>query len=185
MSNINLLPWREELRKVRNRVFFILLGSSIIGGFILILLMHLAFEAKIATENNNIAVIHSEQKKIETQITELKGLQASKTDLLHRMEVIQSLQADRGLVVHFFDVLPRVVPEGIYLTSISRKDQQVILNGVSQTNSPIAVLLKNLEDPKWQNMFENAKLNQIELNSDGKNLNFSIEFMLQNPTEGS
>jgi type IV pilus assembly protein PilN len=184
MSNINLLPWREELRKVRNRFFFGLLGASILGGLILILLAHALLESMIDTENKNIAYIQNEQTKISEQIKEIKGLQTSKNDLLHRMEVIQSLQADRGLIVHLLDTLPRIMPDGIYLASIKRIGQQVTLTGVSQTNTPIAVLLKNFEDPQWHQMFENVKLNEIALNTNGQGLLFVIEFTLQNPIEG-
>jgi type IV pilus assembly protein PilN len=184
MSTINLLPWREERRQIKNRVFFTSLAIAIVSALVFIMLIHLTLAGRIEQEAMYIEELQKEQTKISAQIKEIKGLQDSKKALLHRREVIQSLQAERSLVVHFLDVLPQIIPDGIYLTQLTRNGSAVVLQGNSQTNTSISVLLKNLEDPTWRNMFENVKLNEISTGKENVGLNFTIDFVLQNPTEG-
>ena len=40
MAKINLLPWREELRKQKQKDFFNALALSILVGFIILALIH-------------------------------------------------------------------------------------------------------------------------------------------------
>lgn len=203
MSKINLLPWREALKKVKNQIFYLILGSLIAISVLVTVLIDRYLNYKVAVENANIQYIDKELKKAKEEVAEVKSLRNNKKQLLERMNIIQSLQADRPSAVKLFDMLPRVLPEGLYLVNLSRKDfipeiEQVTINekektreidarktglgnkkyrvaiqGVALTNGSISVFLKNLEKIQW---ISEVKLNEVSINKEGDGLNFNLGF---------
>lgn len=132
MSKINLLPWREELRKIQNRVFFALSGATVFLSVMVVYSVGLILDTRIDTEGSNIDYLNNEIKSIKAEVTQIQGLQLNKKQLLNRMNVIQELQAERFSIVKLLDMLPRITPEGIYLTAVSRTE---IEGGVAQTGT--------------------------------------------------
>lgn len=209
MSKINLLPWREKLKKVKNKIFYSILGCCIVFSALFTLFIDRYLDYKIAVENANIEYINKELQKAKEKIVEVQSLKRNKKELLARMNIIQSLQADRLSAVKLLDMLPRVLPEGLYLIDLSRKNiitvidtasvkenekdnnsttkkteqgrkkYSVIIQGVALTNGSISVFLKNLEKIKWISV---VKLNEVSINKEGDGLNFNLSFM-QNLTE--
>lgn len=189
MSNINLLPWREELRIRRNRWFFIILGITIIFSVSVTMTWNALLGHRIAVAHANIAYIENELQAIESEMVEVKMLQENKKQILSRMTLIQSLEQDRASIVKFLDHIPRIVPGTLHLTTLSRKEEleadgiakryAVFLQGIALTNGGISTLLKNLELLKW---ISGLKLNEVFVNKNGVGLQFKISF-LQNLTE--
>jgi len=120
MSRINLLPWREEVRRVKNRIFFAIVGVVAASSIVVLVLVEMFLSWRIEVQNANVAYLNTELDNIKAEITEIQGLQGSKKHLLERMGVIRSLQADRPSIVKLLDIMPRIIPETIYLTTLSR-----------------------------------------------------------------
>lgn len=180
MSKINLLPWREELNKVRNQQFFAYAVLSVLAGIVFVVLTHLFIEHRIEVEKLDIAYLQQEEKEIIGKVKEIQGLQEAKEALLNRMSVIQSLQSDRVQDAKLMDILPRVTPEGVYLTSLTRKGDTVLATGNAKTNAGIATFLKNLEFDQWGHLFTNPRLNVVKVGTDGS-MDFELEFTLGSP----
>lgn len=179
MSQINLLPWRFEARKIRNRRFYALLILFGIAGLFLVGLLHSYLNYRFDVEQSNINYLKTEQAAIFDKVKEIQGLQENKKELLNRMNIIQTLQSDRTKVVELLDLLPRLVPEGVVLNNINRKGDTIKLEGIAQTNSSISVFLKNLEDPKWEYIFDDPKLTEVQAAKEAaKGLLFKMEFTL-------
>ena len=51
MAKVNLLPWRSERRKVRQREFYVLLGGAGIGALVLGVLISLYYSGQIDGQN--------------------------------------------------------------------------------------------------------------------------------------
>ena len=195
MSKINLLPWREGLKKVRNRIFYLILCSLIAVNVLVTVLIGRFLNYKVAIENTNVQYINRELKRAKEEVVEVKSLQHNKKALLERMKIIQSLQADRPSAVKLLDLVPRVLPDGLYLVNLSRKDAvpeieamstnekektrlgnkkySVVIQGIALTNGSISIFLKNLEKIKW---VSEVKLNEVAINKDGDGLNFNLGF---------
>jgi len=69
--------------------------------------------------------------------------------LLNRMQIVQSLQQSRPLVVRLFDELVRQIPTGVYLTDFSRKGKKLALKGKSESTPRISAFMRNIEKSKW------------------------------------
>ncbi|HEY4582886.1 MAG TPA: fimbrial protein, partial [Lysobacter sp.] len=120
MARINLLPWRAERRKQRQKEFGVMLGATAIGALVLAMGINMYYGAQIDGQNERNAYVQNQIAEVEKQITEIEELNKTKSRLLARKEVIEKLQASRSQMVHLFDSLVRTIPDGVVLTSIKQ-----------------------------------------------------------------
>lgn len=146
--NINLLPWREELKEQQKREFFSMLGLAVIAASGLMLLIHIAIGRQITMQNEDNNYLKNEIKILDQQIEEIKSLDKEKKQLLAKMEVIQELQASRPEAVRLFDGVVRLIPPGLYLTSLSRTGERIQIDGKAESNTRVSTLMRNIEASK-------------------------------------
>lgn len=165
MAHINLLPWREELRKERQRQFLTVLGLSVILMALIILAAHLRIDGMIDNQQSRNRYLQGEIKKVEQQIKEINRLEKEKKRLLARMDIIQQLQRNRPEVVHLFDEMARIIPDGIHLTQLTQKGKTIVLNGIAQSNARVSAFMRNIEASDW---LADPKLEIIQKKGKGK-----------------
>ena len=144
MLLINLLPHREAARKRRREAFFVSLGVSGLFGGVIAGMIFLWFAAQISAQQSRNNVLSSEIKRLEAQIKDIATLQEEIAALRARQQAVEDLQADRNLPVHLLNELVRLLPEGIYITSLRQENQLVGITGVAQSNERVSELLRNL-----------------------------------------
>src|SRR5690606_24698934 len=105
MARINLLPWRAERRKQRQKEFGVMLGLAALAGVLLWFLVNSYYNAEIEGQNGRNDFLKDQIKQVEAKITEIDELDRQKARLLARKEVIEQLQANRSQMVHLFDSL--------------------------------------------------------------------------------
>jgi len=149
MAKINLLPWREELRKQRQVDFLIFLVGGIVTSIFIMLAVHFTIDNIIDNQKSRNRFIQSEISVLDKKIKEIKKLDKTKSKLLARMEVIQRLQSSRPEIVHMFDQLAETVPEGVYLTKFSQKGKSLAIAGNAQSNTRVSAYMRNLELSPW------------------------------------
>jgi len=175
MAKVNLLPWRAERRKQRQREFYILLGSAGIGALVLGVLISIFYSGQINGQNARNAYLTDQITKLDSQIKEIEELDRKKDKLLRRKEVIEQLQANRAQMVHLFDELVRTIPEGVRLTSIKQNGEQLTLEGQSQSNARVSAYMRNIESSGWMT---NPDLSVIEAKGDDKTLPYQFNLTL-------
>ena len=158
MPQINLLPWRDELRKRREKEFIItaviaalLMGAVVLG-------VHLHYESRIAYQNQRNTFIETEITALDKKIKEIENLKKERDRLIARTQVIQDLQAGRPEIVHVFDELVTTLPDGVYYTKVAQKGRGLNLHGVAQSNARVSSLMRSLDSSTW---FENPSLVEI------------------------
>ncbi|MEA9577522.1 PilN domain-containing protein [Xanthomonas nasturtii] len=165
MARINLLPWRAERRKAREREFYSMLGFAALGGVLLSLLIWFYYDAQISGQTERNAFLTAEIDKVKAQNEEIKELDKKKDRLLARKKVIEELQANRSQMVHLFDSLVRTIPDGVALTNIKQDGDILTLEGRSQSNARVSAYMRNLEGSGWMT---NPDLSIIEAKSQDK-----------------
>ncbi|QSA96200.1 PilN domain-containing protein [Methylococcus sp. EFPC2] len=165
MARINLLPWRAELRKQRQKDFAaaILLGVAVT--FILFLGVRAHIAGEIEYQYGRNQYLESEIAALDKKIKEIEDLESKKKRLLARMDVIQQLQVSRPEVVHLIDELARTVPDGVYVTDFAQTDKNLTLNGYAQSNARVSAYMRNLDASPW---LKEPVLTIIESRSEGK-----------------
>lgn len=149
MARINLLPWRAERRKQRQKEFGVMLGLAALAGVVLWFLVNSYYNSQIEGQNERNAYLQEQIKQLDTQITEIEELDRQRARLLARKEVIEQLQANRSQMVHLFDSLVRTIPDGAVLTTIKQEGEKLTLEGRSQSNARVSTYMRNLESSGW------------------------------------
>ena len=149
MAHINLLPWREQVREDRKRYFFIALGGTTALSVVLMVIVHLGFSSEIKHQKNINRLLTTEIAELDKRILAIKDLKEKRTKLLVRMSIIQELQANRPLTVRVFDQLVKIIPDGVYFTSVNRKEKVLTVSGEAESNTRVSALMRNIKDSKW------------------------------------
>lgn len=149
MARINLLPWRETLRKERQRDFGIATGVALVLTAALMFLVRMQVDAMIEYQKNRNQFLRQEITKVDAKIKQIEELEKTKQRLIARMEIIQQLQQSRPLVVHMFDDLVTATPEGIYLNSLAQTGGNITIDGTAQSNTRVSAFMRNVEAAEW------------------------------------
>ncbi|WP_353570229.1 PilN domain-containing protein [Candidatus Albibeggiatoa sp. nov. BB20] len=149
MPNINLLPWREKLKKEREARFGIAAGAGLAVAGLIVLGVHLYMQSLISYQQSRNGYLNSEIKLMEQKIKEIEQLEDKKQHLIERMNVIQELETSRPRIVHLFDQLVLQAPAGVYFTKMEQKGEQVTLEGYAQSDARVSTLMKAIERSEW------------------------------------
>lgn len=149
MAQINLLPWREELRKERKVRFFTIAGIAAVITLGVVAGVHLFFVQLISYQNARNQFLHGQITLLDKKIKQIKDLEKERDRLLARMRGIEQLQTSRPVIVHIFDTFVTTVPDGVYLTEISQKDKEFTVKGVAQSNARVSNFMRNLDASHW------------------------------------
>jgi type IV pilus assembly protein PilN len=149
MAKINLLPWREEIRKQKQREFVISAGGGALLAALIVLLAHFHIDGLIDNQNQRNAFLKTQIAVLDQRIGRIRELEKMKADLLARMNVIQELQRSRPESVHLMDELVRTLPDGVYLKSFSQKGKSLDMAGVAQSNARVSDYMRNIDASDW------------------------------------
>lgn len=149
MARINLLPWREEQRNQRKREFFFAVGGSVIFMLGIVLYVHMHIGGLIANQNSRNDYVKREIKVVEAKIAEISELEKQKEQLISRMRVIEQLQSNRPEIVHVFEEIAKLAPDGLYLVKLTQAGRNVTLEGVAQSNARVSSFMRALEESPW------------------------------------
>jgi type IV pilus assembly protein PilN len=149
MANINLLPWREELREDRKQKFLIRLVVVVISAAVLLGVADRVVNSKIDNQNELNEYLSQQIADLDRELVEIRELRSQKAALTERMGVIQDLQGTRPVIVRLFDELVRALPEGVYYNTISRTNDSISLQGVAESSSRVSALMRDLNNSEW------------------------------------
>lgn len=181
MARINLLPWREERRKARQKEFVGMLVLSALAGVLLTGLIYTLYSGRIANQNSRNEYLQGEITKVDAQIAEIKQLDDEKANLLQRKQVIEQLQANRSQMVHLFDSLVRTIPDGVVLTSLKQDGDKLTLEGRSQSNARVSTYMRNLEGAGWMTKPELSIIEAKDGGDPGLPYTYTLTVTLANP----
>ncbi|MDP1644307.1 MAG: PilN domain-containing protein [Thiobacillus sp.] len=159
MIRINLLPHRELARAARRRQFNLLLGIAVAAGVLAVVLGHSVIAARQSAQGARNAFLQQEIVKLDGQIGEIKKIREQTQALLARKQVVETLQSNRTEVVHLFDQMIRLLPDGLYLKAFKQVGDIITISGYTQSSARVSTLMRNLNDSPW---FESANLVEIK-----------------------
>ena len=180
MSQINLLPWREEAREQSKKEYLSLLGAVALGAVVLLFAWISFAAASLDNQKQRNAYLESNIAELDKKVIEISDLKNKKEEMISRMRVIQDLQGTRSDIVKIFDELVRSIPEGAYLSTLDREAGAVKMAGFAESNNRISALMRNLD--KSAN-YQNSNLAKVEqddrMGSQGSLFNLQIEIESQ------
>ena len=149
MPRINLLPWREEERKKRQRDFLVATAGAFVAAIVVVGLTIFFYGQMIDGQKARNTRLQAEIVELDKSIQEIDGLEAQKARLLARMEIIEQLQRSRPEIVHLFDEVTRQLPEGVYLTGMKQSGTAVEVTGIAQSSTRVSALMRQIDRSEW------------------------------------
>jgi len=161
MARINLLPWREALREEQQKTFINALALSVLMTCLIFGLVYQYIEGRKDYQTIRNDYLKAEIAKVDEKIAEIKKITDKKEKLRDKIEVIEDLQASRSEIVHVFDELRKLTPEGIYLTNFTQKGDKLTLKGRLTANSEVSALMDAIVASEWMDL-EGSGLKKID-----------------------
>ncbi|UPG95058.1 PilN domain-containing protein [Luteibacter aegosomatissinici] len=181
MARINLLPWRAERRKQREREFYMQLGVAFAAALVVLIGWSYWMGARIDNQGERNTYLQGEIKQLDDRIAKIKDLEKVRAGLLQRKQIIEQLQANRSQMVHLFDELVKTIPASARLGSMKQSGDSMSLDGVAQSNSSVAEYMRNIEASPWMG---HADLRKTENTHDDSRMPyaFGLDVKLNTPS---
>jgi len=176
MPKINLLPWREELRKERQQQFYVHAFMAAAAGAVAIAYGMFTVNGMIDHQNARNGYLKDQIQQVDKKIEEIKDLQKTRDRLLARMQIIDQLQKSRPEVVHLFDELVKTLPDGVYLTSIDQQGDKLTISGVAESSARVANYMRNIDASAW---LDTPSLEGVATKQDGQTRQFEFTLHTQ------
>lgn len=172
MISINLMDWRDQARAEQKKQFFMEVLAAALFAIIILLFWHWNVGQQISMQHERNTFLTQKTADIESQIQKYHALSKEKAQLLANLQLIQDLHNSKYQIVGMLDELAHLIPKEIYLNSIMRENDQVVLIGTAQGNANITQLMKNMEKSNW---LADSELRQItELKTDDTKRQFEL-----------
>jgi type IV pilus assembly protein PilN len=149
MPRINLLPWRDAERKQKRQEFILSIGAAIATAALVTLIGRWQMSAAIEHQQQRNQILTDAIAQLDKKIEEIVGLENQKRKLLARMEIIETLQRSRPVIVHVFDEIVRTLPDGVYLTYLKGQGDKLEIRGVAQSSTRVSAFMRNIDNSKW------------------------------------
>lgn len=182
MSNINLMPWREERKRRQHQKFLLV---SIFAG-----LMCAAASYGVKAYVDGLVADQQERNRfltvqiavVDNRLEELNAIRAKRKSLELRIGIIQDLQRSRNTPTELLNAMKNIVPAGIYVEQVRFAKKEINISGKTESNNRISETLRNIEGSEW---LGNGYLSSIvAADKNPFNLsNFVMKFFIQ-PEEG-
>lgn len=161
MAHINLLPWREQAEKAKQRKFITLLSVVAFISFLIIFLFSQFYQLLIEGQQTRNQYLTNEIAVLDDRIAKIKTLKEKKRELEKRTIVIEELQQSRNVGTQVLNEIAKVVPTGIYLTRMEKQGDSLQLIGKSESNNHLANMIREIEASV---LFSNVSLESITSN---------------------
>ncbi|MEM7540956.1 MAG: PilN domain-containing protein [Pseudomonadota bacterium] len=149
MARINLLPWREELRRQQRVEYFTILGMCAAAAALVVIGVHLYYGALVKQQETRNGYLNDQIALLDKKIEEIREIEKEKQSLIDRLSAIEQLQTSRPIIVHLFDEMVTTLPEGVYLTEILQRGDQLTVRGIAQSNARVSSYMRRMDESQW------------------------------------
>jgi type IV pilus assembly protein PilN len=175
MIRVNLLPVRAARKKenIRRQVSIFFLTVF----FVLCAMGYMAFSlsARVSGLNESIEDGTQELQELDAIIRQVKEIEDNLRRLEAKMDIIQTLDANRTGSVRIMDSLASLlVAQKMWLTSLTETGGRITFNGVAVDNKTIADFMKRLEGSTYFDDVNLVSSRQVEMDQGRKFKGFSI-----------
>ncbi|MFO0751763.1 MAG: PilN domain-containing protein [Thermodesulfovibrionales bacterium] len=146
MIRINLLVEKRKKKKAAAPSRLLVLLAVVVAGALLSMgsatvLLKTAVSRLTAESEQNAATLAGLSKKI----GEIKKCEKMNKELEQRSGIIEVLRKNQSVPVRILDEVSSVLTDGVWLSSLSYKDNAVALEGHTFTNSDLVAYVNNLK----------------------------------------
>ncbi|MCR9580663.1 PilN domain-containing protein [Vibrio antiquarius] len=157
LYRINLLPWRENQREEHRRRFISLVALGMLVAIGIQWGIGKFFEYQQDQQQERLDYLTHYIAELDQRIEAMKIAEQEHSKILERLKVVEGLQNGRNKTTEFMNLMPAVIPEGVYVDKIKMNDLEIEISGISDSTPKLATMLDSME--------RSAKLNDVEMHS--------------------
>lgn len=172
---VNLLPWRQQRIARRQRNHLLTLAALLITGLCLIAVLCYRISADNQQWQQRLQQRQAAIARADGLAKQLAQLQQEHQSLLGQQQQQRRQQQINQQWMRFALALPQLMPEQLWLTSISKAAAGFTLHGVGRRLADISALRQRLEQ---QSLFRQVLYGPVERQSGGE-MHFSLIASLQ------
>lgn len=162
---INLLPYREKIKKQRIQQFFGIVVLFAVAAFGVVLAGSGYLSVQESNQKARNTFMEKQNAELDEQIVEIGTLKETIAETLAKRRVVESLQVNRSDGVNILNELSIQMPEGIKLSSVTQSGNKITIVGNTSSNSKISTYMTALEDTP---VFKDAQILEIKKIVDNK-----------------
>ncbi|MET2951681.1 PilN domain-containing protein [Vibrio owensii] len=179
LHHINLLAWRENQREEHRRRFIGLIVLGAIAALGVQWGIGKYYQYQQDQQQQRLDYLAHYISQLDKRIEAMKIAEQEHGKILERLKIVEGLQNGRNKTTEFMNLMPSVIPEGVYVDKIKMNDYEIEISGISDSTPRLATMLDNME--------RSAKLLDVEMHSivHGKALfgkefqTFKVSFMFK------
>lgn len=145
MSHINLLPWREKQREKHKQLYVALLGLLSAATVGLVMAGGSFLDSMIAAQKARNQFLEKENAILDVRIGQIATVKEQKKNIEMKISLIQQLQQHRNVSPKVLNELANIVPPGVTFRKFTRKENQIEIIGISDSNNRLADFMRRLE----------------------------------------
>jgi type IV pilus assembly protein PilN len=167
MIKINLLPYREIIRRENIITHGFIAGATLFLIIIIIISVDYVMRSKIGDVKKEIARVEREIASNKVTIDEINKLKEEKEIYRKQFQIIENLKKGKEGPVRILDELASRIPKKMWLISLKQSGNNLELEGVAVENKLISKLMVALEESPY---FQKVDLiaSEMKLQSAGR-----------------
>ncbi|MCR9941853.1 PilN domain-containing protein [Vibrio owensii] len=157
LHHINLLAWRENQREEHRRRFIGLIVLGVIAALGVQWGIGKYYQYQQDQQQQRLDYLAHYISQLDKRIEAMKIAEQEHSKILERLKIVEGLQNGRNKTTEFMNLMPSVIPEGVYVDKIKMNDYEIEISGISDSTPRLATMLDNME--------RSAKLLDVEMHS--------------------
>lgn len=158
MTQINLLPWREQARQEKKVEFSIIVGFFAVLALIIAIAIHIYLAALISNQNSRNNFLQTELGTKQGGFQKLKKDKEKNISIEGDLMFLNDLREKSFHSVQLMNELTTLIPTTVVLDKLTKEGSKVTLIGRAKSELQITLLMKNISKSL---LFSNPVLTRI------------------------
>jgi len=158
MIRINLLPYRPERRKQQILQHLGWLFGSIALVAALLVFVNMYGNGQLEGLQTEFGQLQAQNNVLKKKIGKIRNLDRLRVDVERKLALVDKLQQGRFESLNTMAELSKVIPENVWVTSISDSAGKLKITGLGESNKAVANFMRSLDQSP---LFEDISLQVI------------------------
>lgn len=147
MIRVNLIPYREEMRKIQARRQIIAAAAVFVALVLAVVLFHTYMTMSVSALEKQVASSRADLERLKKITGDIEKYRQDKELVEKKLEVINSLEKNRDEGYKLLVEFANTVPAGeLWLTLLSKRDGTLGVEGIAKDSLTIADFMSRLEE---------------------------------------
>jgi len=158
MIRINLIPYRTARRQSQIAQHVSAFIAVIVLAALLGLGLHTMASLQLADLKEQTIVLQQQNTDLKKKIGKIKDLDSLRNNVERKLNIVDDLQEGRFHSLHTLNTIATMIPQNVWLDSVSDRGQNIKLSGLAESNKAVANFMRKLDKSP---VFSNVRLGEI------------------------